>query len=777
MKKDENDTKKINIAITFYGGVSLAVYEAGVAEEFLRFIQFCKNRDLFPGIPDMGVSVISGASAGGLAAVMMSAALVNSNDPSRHIEEMRRIWFDVADISKLLYSREDNPASLLNNNILEDEIKNFLSIKQGVAGLCEDVKILLTGTNMQGFFDAIPIESEFVKSENYAKEAFPTIRHTEVFKFEGKDIKNAGGNGEKSKTIAKAARITSSFPVAFPPQLTRSPSFAGSGTASFWYFDGGALDNKPLGHAIDHMESSAEGGEWWHFFIEPRPEGVKPWHKDEWGADPNDPPDPSAAVWNVLEIMSAETIYHDLRRIQKMNHQIMQTKALVSDMWEIFEQCADMANAKVWCDKLNENVKTARLHRFLPDYVKCVTMLFYRFIEHKDRIEKTHKKIIDSLFPLNLWKIIIECRLQIQEGETFNKISEEERINLIEGIAKLEKNEKLKGDYEKAAQRVKDAQLLFRQISFWVEDDYSGAKKAKKEGEALSWDTWKEFEDAQRKLLVAVEALSEVYKNIEWSMHELGDSKTIEKIKCFVRLNEAIHAASGLETRESIHVVRIYHDELKKGPLAGARMANFSGFLDRVWRKHDYIMGTQDTRDMLRKKMGTKNFTPAFWIAYDRWRQGQEKTVKEEYRLEDSDIIPKDSVDMNINNLPASKVATVLGIVLRTFDDLIIKYKDKKKKNPPYLFFFLGKIKFHWTLRLSRVFIWLVKQATVQPSCRDGGRDISPMSQFIAGGRRYMGFMLIGIVIGLILSFFLPDIVKDWAIGIIEYIKSIVKNI
>lgn len=77
----ENNTKenrikdnlpgKLNLALTFYGGVSLAVYEAGVAEEFVRFIQYYKDDDTTKpiGACDIDLKVISGASAGGLAAV------------------------------------------------------------------------------------------------------------------------------------------------------------------------------------------------------------------------------------------------------------------------------------------------------------------------------------------------------------------------------------------------------------------------------------------------------------------------------------------------------------------------------------------------------------------------------------------------------------------------------------------------------------------------------------------------------------------------------------
>ena len=299
IEKTKNEMKKINLAMTFYGGVSLAVFEAGVAEEFLRFLQFCKGRknqhkDL--NNLDINIRVISGTSAGGLAAVLLSSALVNSKDPSGHIREMRRIWFDVADLSTLRYRRGQKVRSLLNNDVLEDEVIHFLQLKEGKNGLSEDLKILITATNMQGFFDAVPVEHDFTATKEFAERAFSTTRHTEVFVFSEEDIKD--GDRQIKERIAKAARITSTFPVAFPPQFMLSPSFSKENIQwyeemdkplHFWYFDGGVLDNKPLGHAIDHMRSSRHEGDWWYFFVEPKPQGYQRRHP-EWATDPDTPP-------------------------------------------------------------------------------------------------------------------------------------------------------------------------------------------------------------------------------------------------------------------------------------------------------------------------------------------------------------------------------------------------------------------------------------------------------------------------------------------------------
>lgn len=794
----------INIGMTFYGGVSLAVYEAGVAETFIRFIQFCKERGsqglLVDNIPDVDIRVISGSSAGGLAAVLMSAALVNSSDPTRHIQEIRRIWFDVADMTNLQYKRGQDVCSFLNNNILEDEIRKFLSIKGDAKGLCEDLTILVTGTNMQGYFDAVAVEEDFTAKDNYAKRAIPTIRHTEVFEFSGDDIKAARRDAEKQERIAKAARITSSFPAAFPPQFAQSPSFPDETVKSyvnakgepigkplhFWYFDGGVLDNKPLGHAIDHMESSNRDGRWWYFFIEPLQEDTDSAHK-EWGVDHGNPPDPWATVMAIVDVKMAETIYYDLRRIQRLNHQIMQVNSLVGDLWNILgDNRANIPSELL--DKLHMvleyHVKTARLHDVMPDYLKCVTMIKYTFTERvhtenplsnikisdkqiiffkkvTESLAEMHVKVVDGTCPIDLRRIIRDCRSHFESRKMDFGLSEKERSLLDGKIRILEDEESYKDyfrQYDDAVRKVKQAQLLFRQISFWVEDDN------KNNNGKLSEETWKAFTEAWEKLSTALDSLTKSYSGIILKIREtIGDDALMEKMMLFIRLNESFRFAAGVQTGEQMNVVKIYHNQ-DYGPLGGAKLANFAGFLERRWRKHDYAMGKIDACDMLKGKMKAQGFSEEFWRSFDAWLKAQELRIADKFRLGERDIITEGS-ELGLNSLPAGKVVGNIDSIMKTSQNMISKYSEK-----PF-FKILNRFKINWFIILLRPLLWMVKQATAQPICEHGTRDISTLAQFKSGGRRYAGFLCIGIIIGLILSFFLPDAIRNGFEWILEKIK------
>jgi len=762
IEKTKNEMKKINLAMTFYGGVSLAVFEAGVAEEFLRFLQFCRERrhqheDL--NNLDINVRVISGTSAGGLAAILLSSALVNSEDPSRHIREMRRIWFDVADLSTIRYRRGQKVRSLLNNDILEDEVIRFLKLKEGKNGLSEDLKILITATNMQGFFDAVPVEHDFTATKKFAERAFSTTRHTEVFVFSEKDIKDE--DRQVQERIAKAARITSTFPVAFPPQFTLSPSFSKENIQwyketgrrdkplHFWYFDGGVLDNKPLGHAIDHMQSSRHEGDWWYFFVEPKPQSYQRRHP-EWATDPDTPPDPAETVMAVLEARGAETIYHDLRRIQKINHQLMQIKRLLEDVWELLD--SSRLSGSLF-ETFKDNVLTSRLHRFLPDYLKCITLIRYLFIrknllsqEEKDRLKEKQELILSEIPPLDLPRTFADSLYD----KTIKKILSSDMIKQLKEDQEIRKVLK---DFDKKAAAIKEAQLLFRQIAFWVERDH-------KKDQKISNRTWKRFKESEAALEKALSKANGAFQNFMKRLKEvIKDDQILAKIKCYVLLNEAVHAAGGLETRERIKVIKIYNDIKEYGELAGAKLANFAGFLDRRWRKHDYLMGLINTREMLKGRLCEVIPSDDFWKDYEDWRSKSEGNFDQEYSLTSKDIL-KDH-EKELESLPAGKVIADINAVLHSSKVIIQKSKSK-------FFSILRAIKVQWILPVIQGILWLFRQATAGSPTEKKRMGPHSLAVFKKKSRQYIGFILIGILLGLLLSFFLPDFLGNFADWILK---------
>jgi predicted acylesterase/phospholipase RssA len=778
-----DNNKKINIGMTFHGGISLEVYQAGMAEEFIRFLQFCKSRQGKGGMPDIDIQVVSGTSAGGLLAILMSATLVNARNPSLHIQEMRRIWFDIADLSMLLYKGDQDACSFLNNTIFETEIKKFLQMKKDDKGLCTDVTTLITCTNMHGFFDAVIIEHNSANGIGY-EEAIPTIRHSEVFEFAANEIRNSTENNKLLERIIKTARITSSFPAAFPPQFFQSPSFPdetykriiqGEYPLHFWYLDGSMLDNKPLGHAVDYIESSNLKGEWWYFFVEPHPGSNKHLH-EEWGLHPENPPDPFATLVTVLEVSEIEKIYYDLRRIQRMNHQAMQVNELISEILNLFrDKYLDTPKkSNPILKKMEESLKTTHVRSFLPDYLKCVAMLHYRFLRKgglederemykKERdIRSKHKAILKNIRPLNPRRIITEYRSQMKNKKKSGDVPK--GTNKRRDDKAVFKNNTVLVKYDKALEDVKNAQLLFRQISFWIEDDYKTNRKT------LSEETWREFEYAWKRLNEALKSLHEMYKSAESAIQKelFGNKKNLmARVASSVLLDEAIRTAVGMQIREQIKIVSIYHNE-DHGSLAGTKIMDFAGLLEYRWRKNDYLIGKMDARGMLKEKMNSGIFASDFWEDYNKWCDERENEIDKKYRLSKNDII-KDPQEREIDNLPSGRLIPQINKILKTFGGLIGKYRTK-----PF-FHQLRIVQANLILLVLRFILWLIRQTTYQSFRRNGERGISTMADFKVSGKRYMGFVFIGIILGIFISFYLPDILREGVryiyYGAVQFIK------
>src|SRR5688572_32760574 len=88
--------------LVMYGGVSLAVYINGVAQEFFNAV---RGRGVYQFVKaltdsDIVVDIVSGTSAGGINGIMLSYALANE----RELADAASLWRNDGDIRKLLRS-------------------------------------------------------------------------------------------------------------------------------------------------------------------------------------------------------------------------------------------------------------------------------------------------------------------------------------------------------------------------------------------------------------------------------------------------------------------------------------------------------------------------------------------------------------------------------------------------------------------------------------------------------------------------------------------------
>ena len=270
--------QEVRFAVVMYGGVSLAIYINGVAQEMLRWVrstarssvkEFALLTNNSPAESELGLSgtervyrklsyildsgdtgknkpaadllaqadkslednetirtrfvvdIVSGTSAGGINGIFLGKALANGQD----IRDLENLWVKEGDVRTLINDKrsvegpvilQDPPSSLLNSQRMYFELlKAFDGMEK-------------TGTNSAPFVDELDL---FVTTTDLSGVTLPIRlsdgvvyerRHRNVLRFvySNKDASSKDRNDFEAKFnpfLAYAARCTSAFPAAFEP--------------------------------------------------------------------------------------------------------------------------------------------------------------------------------------------------------------------------------------------------------------------------------------------------------------------------------------------------------------------------------------------------------------------------------------------------------------------------------------------------------------------------------------------------------------------------------
>lgn len=265
----ESETR---FAVVMYGGISLAIYIHGVAQELYHMVRATARQIddptqyRFPKVTgteliyrQLGarlrtkfvVDVLSGTSAGGINAIFLAKALVND----RKMEFIKEFWKDHGDIGMLIndgVSRKDlrgvphpkTTLGLLNSQRfyykLLEAIKEMGSENEGFhSPYVEELDLNITATDIQGLNLPLQISNPNTIIEPRYKNVFRFVyRPQQEFKGKDKDEVGSGYRNDFSKKmdpfLAFAARCTASIPPAFEAMqlndiqpILDSPKFKG----------------------------------------------------------------------------------------------------------------------------------------------------------------------------------------------------------------------------------------------------------------------------------------------------------------------------------------------------------------------------------------------------------------------------------------------------------------------------------------------------------------------------------------------------------------------
>lgn len=266
---------EMRFALALNGGVSLAVWIGGVANEILRL---CRGSDptyrCLTNLLNLQVraDVLNGASAGGINAVFLALGLLYGHDD---LASLRDLWVQLGDFDKLLRDPLDSEApSLMRGDdfflpALRRAIEDLMGVGRDPSNAM-DMDVQLTVTSLTG-------ELEF-RSDDVGG-VLPELRHDALITFQNErgDFDHTEGNVVR---LARACRSTASFPAAFEPSFVRvrddelsvadsasddgafrSSRDIGGVTEDRYLVDGGVLVNLPIEPTIEAVFSKYARGE------------------------------------------------------------------------------------------------------------------------------------------------------------------------------------------------------------------------------------------------------------------------------------------------------------------------------------------------------------------------------------------------------------------------------------------------------------------------------------------------------------------------------------
>jgi len=386
-------SREVRLGVVMFGGVSLAVYINGVSQELFRAVRGRGVYRLLKALTDseIVVDILSGASAGGINSVLLSAALCNETE----FGSTATLWREAADIEPLLSlgkgCADDTRRAQAKNSVFDgaffhrqlraalDQLLDSptrATESPTSANEPEDVSVLreldlfITGTDIDGqkgvWSDALkhPIELQdhrtLFRLKHRAARNTPFARNAAADGFPSAPAA-AGVNLEALTTLA---HITSCFPGAFEPikvtiparlelgdrEHFESPDEGVNARLSYWgalqpfrdeqglctareaiFMDGGVLENKPFTSAINAIFSRLADRQVSRYMLYVDPDPTEPSFARPLHPDTDDPARRllPVAIAAASGLPRFESIDGDLAQVERHNQQVRRYEAVL----------------------------------------------------------------------------------------------------------------------------------------------------------------------------------------------------------------------------------------------------------------------------------------------------------------------------------------------------------------------------------------------------------------------------------------------------------------
>lgn len=308
---------KLRIGMTISGAVSLGAYEGRALAALLVAVQEMRGAVV--------IDALTGASAGAMTAVLAARCLLRGSDP---VEAMTAAWVDLPALDYLICHDRASP---LSAKVLAEGARRLLGDGNGAvrdgpveARQSEDVRVALTMACLGGFEYSI----SSLKRETPVN-ALTYLDWADL-------VLKADSSAEDYIAAGELALASGANAAAFPPKLVRrSPEDIEQAKANgvknppgedgIWYTDGGTIDNEPIGRLIDLLDEK-DDAERLVVLVHPTP--TRPPPASCW-TDPTSQPRWSRTALRATKVKGVQSIYDDLRRLEKTNTRLVAVDCLV----------------------------------------------------------------------------------------------------------------------------------------------------------------------------------------------------------------------------------------------------------------------------------------------------------------------------------------------------------------------------------------------------------------------------------------------------------------
>lgn len=343
-------SRETRVGLVMYGGVSLAVYINGVAQEFYHAVQGNGVYRMIKELTDSEIvlDIISGSSAGGINGILLSYALCNGRDFTR----CSALWRNGADVQRLLRTPSNGPEpvrSLLDSEgYYQTELEHAFRMLDGTPAAGESPSVLkeldlfVTGTDVDGrIYKRVDDAGHVVEVKDYRAVFQLKYRRGRKSNFDSSQ------NPAVITALSKLGRITSCFPGAFAPVFVshsniegKSPDrmsanellqYWGDLQASTYLIDGGVIDNKPFTHTIREIffRTAERKVTRKLFYVEPDPERFP--ERDR-NLAPEAPSFLKPIINSLVTIPGYESIADDLKTLEERNENIREYSRVLQDI-------------------------------------------------------------------------------------------------------------------------------------------------------------------------------------------------------------------------------------------------------------------------------------------------------------------------------------------------------------------------------------------------------------------------------------------------------------